>query len=349
MIEFIDGFDHYNNATEMSRKGWIITAEYASNVIFSQTPRFTGYSIGFNQPGDDNTSVLSITKTFGKNLSTAYFGVAFYVTNDAKSKLFTFMDGSTYQIGVRINTDRTISVITNGISGTILATSTKIIPINTWTHLSMESYIHSSNGTVKVWINGELLIDLSGQNTKQSANAYVNAFRVYTISVAFTTTLYIDDFYYGSNLGSVNTSCPTEARVTALYPMSSGTYNEWSYSGTTYAWQGVDDATPDASTYIYSSVSGTRETFAFGDLEADVDGVFAVQFINYGKKTDADTRATKFIMGLPSGTFYPFGTGSYLGSDYQFFTYVQENDPITAGALDATIINNNEYGVIVHI
>jgi hypothetical protein len=158
----------------------------------------------------------------------------------------------------------------------------------------------------------------------------------------------ICDLYLGDDVGIVNTSCPTEARVACLYPTSSGTYNGWEYSGTSYAWQAIDDTFPDDNTsYIYSSVSGTKSTFAFGGLEDDADSVFAFQMSGYSRKDNADIRQTRYIMGLPSGTVYELGTGSFMGSDFQYFVGVQEIDPITSNALNPTIINDNEYGIVV--
>jgi hypothetical protein len=293
---------------------------------------------------------LEIGKTHPTNEDVVYFGIAIKLVDTAYPKLISFRDLTTYQVGIRINTDGTVSIIKNGISGTVLYTSSKVLSLNTWYHISAEFTIHSSSGTAKLWINGELITSLTGQNTQQSANAYANQIYLLSTIIKNQTDWYIDDFYSGDDTGSINISCPTESRVTTLYPTSSGTYDEWSFTGTSYAWQAVDDANPDDnSTFIYSSVSGTKSTFTFGDLEADADSVYAVQFVNYGRKDDADIRATRFLMGVPAGTFYEFSTGSYVGSDYQYFTYIQETDPITAGALTPTIINDNEYGIVVSL
>jgi hypothetical protein len=347
-IRLIESFDHYNDITEFQRKGWSYSDGGDMSINFSGGPRFNGYSIYFS--GGGSTSYASISKSLTTNENVLYAGSAHYISTITFAPYFSFADSGTQQVGWRINTNGSVSVIVGGVAGTVLATTPiSSVIASTWVHIAIEVTIHSSSGTVKLWINGDLVVDLSSQDTQQSANSYANQV-VFGSRLSTGETFYIDDFYSGDDTGSINTSCPTEARVGALYSTSSGTYQEWSYVGTTYAWQAVDDATPDDDTsYIYSSTSGTRATFTFADLEADADSVYAVQFVNYGRKDDADVRATRFLMGMPSGTFYEYGTGSYMGSSYQYFTYIQETDPITGDPLTPTIINDNEVGVIVSI
>lgn len=345
-ILLIDSFDHYDDSTEMQRKGWTISSW---SFTFAQGGRFSGYSIAPSAndltPGRETVAIHPLPNTS----DFLYFGVAVYLDSTIYPKFVGFMDSGSYQCGIKINTDRTLSIMRGSYGGTVLYTTTTFISLTTWTHISFEVLIHNSVGTAKLWINGELICDLSGLDTQATSNAYANQVVLYGQNRAQSIKeIYFDDLYVGDDSGSVNTSCPTEARIVSLYPTSSGTYAEWSHTGTTYAWQAVDDSFPDDNTsYIYSNVSGTRATFTFGDLDVDVDNVYAIQLVDYGRKDDADVRATKFMMGLPSGTFYNLGTGSYMGSDYQYFTYIQEVDPSTDSALDRDVVNNNEYGIVV--
>lgn len=352
-IRVIEGFDHYNDATELQRK-WSFTPQAGIAYTFSTTTRFGfGKSFGFYKTSLGATTLSVLQKSLPTNEDVVYEGFAFYNPQVANAYdiFLGFLDGTSHQILVKLDSSRNISVLRGGLAGTVIVTDPIIRAYSTWFHISAEFTIHDTLGTIKVWVNGELIINLTGQNTRATANNYANRvqFGAYSTQNGSDYVLF-DDVYSGDDTGAINTSCPTESRVYTLYPTSSGTYQEWSYTGTTYAWQAVDGANPDDNTsYIYSSVSGTRATFTFSDLETDADNVYAVQFVDYGRKDDADVRATRFLMGLPSGTFYQYGTGSYMGSDYQFFTYIQETDPITAGALTPTIINNNEVGVIVSI
>jgi hypothetical protein len=348
-IRLIESFDHYNDQTELQRKGWSYSAAVDTNLTFV-SGRFTGTALRFYNTGGSPTQ-LSLIKTLPSNEDVIYGGIAVYYTPSIPYVGgYHFADAGTRQIGFVINTNGSISAVKGGNGGTVLATTAvnKVI-VSTWVHISFEAKIHGSTGTIKLWVNGELLIDISSQNTQQSANAYAN--QVYLdFRPGQSITVDIDDVYAGDDTGSINTTCPTEARVNTIYPTSSGTNNGWSYFGTTYAWQAVDESAPDDdTTYIYSSTSGTKSSFVFGDLEADADNVYALQFVSYGRKDDADIRATRFLMGVPAGTFYEFGTGSYMGSSYQYYTYIQETDPITAGALTPTIVNDNEYGLVVSL
>lgn len=347
MIRIVEGFDHYNNTTELLRKGWSNSLMYQGTLGFA-SGRFSGQSLSLGRGGTGDPGTNYVRKSLYSNEDTVYAGIAIYVPASAMyDQGFGFSDGATDQITVKISASRQVVVLRGGVGGTIITTALKVYPEASWIHLSAQFTIHNTDGIIKVWANGELIIDLASQNTRATSNNYVN--RVFiTVTSGATDSSFFDDFYSGDDTGAINTVCPTEARIYTLYPTSSGTYNEWSYSGTSYAWQAVDDSVPDNdSTYIYSNVSGTRSTFTFGDLEADADSVYAIQFVNYGRKDDADVRTTKFLMGVPAGTLYEFGTGSFMGSNYQYFTFIQETDPITAGELTPTIVNDNEYGIVV--
>src|SRR5215471_4142203 len=188
-IEFIDGFDHYTNGTNLARK-W----DSASNGgISSGSGRFGGGAFG-NNAGAGGSAQLTLPA-----LATRVIGFAFFPQAMNTNQAFIqFYDGATVQVDVRTGstTGTQIQVTRNG---TNLATSTFAFILNQWYYLEFKATIGSS-GYYEVRVNGTVW--LSGTaNTQATSNASFNKIVLFGNN---NILWYGDDLYILNSSGTVN-------------------------------------------------------------------------------------------------------------------------------------------------
>lgn len=353
-IDLVEGFDHTNSDALLASKGWTVTNELISEGFFTytQTARVAGngYSIGINRTGGaandrDNSLTKVITSDDG-----LYFGAGVVVVGVFYSSLIIeFLDTATSQIGVRFNTDRTLSVVRGGWGGTVLATTAWQFTLGSWFHLQFQCKIANSGGWIKLWINGELIIDTTGLDTQNTANASAN--RIYLKgSCATQSGQYVrfDDLYSGNEAGSLNTAPIGDAIVATLFPTAAGANTAWTPSaGSNY--QNVDEVNADGdTTYNYTSTLNNKDTYTYGNLPATAALVFAIQINPYLRKDDAVARACKSLMRVGS-TNYQIGADKYLSTSYLYYPALTEIDP--SDSLQPTVadVNGAEFGVEVTV
>ncbi len=150
----------------------------------------------------------------------------------------------------------------------------------TWNHIALR--VTPTN--VSVWLNETLVYALTG-----TFGAMTSA-TLWGGGAGDAGCLFSDLILMASN-DTANTDPLGDRAVTYLAPNGAGFYSGWTPSaGANYT--DVDEANEDGdTTYVASSVVGTRDSYTLADLPATAASVDAVMPVVWARKTDAGTRS----------------------------------------------------------
>lgn len=350
MLRIIEGWDHINDTTEMSRKGWNFPWTQDNAMAISASGRFSGSQSArkYRTGGNGGQYVQTLYKDLPSNEDILYAGAAIYLYSwSSMSTGMHFYDGGTAQIGVKITSSGQLQALRGGNSGTSLGiTATSLVLPGSWVHIGIEVKIDNSVGYIKVWLNGELLLNLTGQDTQISANAYANRFQ---FDIQAYDDVLIDDVYMGDDTGSYNISWLGDRRVYTIYPNGDGNVADWT-ANTGNDWDAVNDSggPDDDTTYIASSTVDQKALVTLPDLPSNVTALNAIQITHYSRKDDSTTRALKALV-RSGGSDYEVSAAQYLASTYGFFSYLSEEDPQDSTQWTKSDVDAAEFGVIVDI
>lgn len=271
----------------------------------------------------------------------------FSVNPVATIQILAFIDGSTFNIGVAINTSRQLFVYRNTVA-TVIATGTTVLLSGSVYEIELKAiFATTATGSYEVRINGVTEPNLSASGTVQTA--VTNAF---SQSVAFASgsgssaTDEIDDLYLCDLTGSVANdflaTSSTAIRVETVYPTSN---NSVVFTPLANAnWQEVDEANFDSDTsYNFSTASGDIDTFNHGSITSTPITIFGVKVDVAARKDDVSNQQirTKLISGSTTSN----GTSKTLNTIYTTSSDVYPTDPNASGsAWSASTVNATKIG-----
>lgn len=236
--------------------------------------------------------------------------------------------------------------LTRGLGVTQLAQSAASVQAGRWYHLELKYGISPTVGFASLRVDGVEVFNISGVNTRQTTLNTVSDILVGVINAGSRTVL-LDDLYVLDEAGTVNNDFLGERRVYTLYPTAAGALTQFVLGGSTPAptnWQSVDDPTPTGDVdYITSSALST-DTYAFGDLPAQVNVVNAVQLNLAARKTDAGARSIAPIQRSAGGTVVA-GSNLPVGANYAVLSSIAETSLVTTTAWTPSEVNVSEFGV----
>lgn len=121
----------------------------------------------------------SVHPMFIRNLPATYARCVggFYYSNTLNNgpSGITFGDTNTAQVTIGVDSTGFIRVYRGWVDGTIIATSLQSVTAGGINCIEYDITIHNTTGIIKVWLNGVLTsLNLTGQNTRSSANNYYN-------------------------------------------------------------------------------------------------------------------------------------------------------------------------------
>lgn len=335
MLEFMDGFDHYNNATNIARK-W----DAGSTLFGSVAGRFGGNAITQTNNGTGATVTLTsqATRTVGLAWQTNSLSNAITIV--------ILQDSGTNQVDLRMTTAGQLQVTRNG---TVLGISASGSPlaVNTWYYIEFQATIDPTVGayTVRVTMGGVTTTWISGtgQNTRNTANSSSNQVRI--VSSTSTTETY-DDLYVLNSSGSVNNTFLGESRIfTSLPTGDDATYKQWTPSAGTNHYANVNQNPPDDdTTYNSSTTPGQIDLFTFPAI-SPTGPVTAVQVVLCERKDDVGARTTAVEYRSSGGTNYVGVNNFSPGSSYLMDRQIYETDPATSAAWTVSGVNGGEFGI----
>jgi hypothetical protein len=265
-------------------------------------------------------------------MQTWCIGAAIKNTGSGYAHFFCVEDGSTIQMSILWNADGTVTAKRGGYSGTSLGTSTLTATPNAWHYFDVKYVIDNSAGVVIVKVDGVEFLNLTSQDTNQTANAY--AATLYPLQWAQSAVVYLTDLYVD------DATQHGDCRVHCLVPTGVGNYSQWTPSaGSNYAC--VDEKPPDTADYVSAGTAGKIDTYVVENLSVGAGTVYAVAGNFYCKKLDGGSRTIALATRLSSTD--DAGSGIALPSDWAFIQDIKETKP-GGGAWAVADVNDAEMG-----
>jgi hypothetical protein len=331
----LDSFDHY--ATAQLTNKW--TQVFVSPAVTAAIGRngTAGLRLGDSQYG--------LRKVSSAADQYHYVGVGVKVssvTPGADVPIFSFRDGASEQIDLRITTTGKLRV-TRG--GTTLATGTFVFTIGVYAYVEFAVKIHDTTGTYDVWINGGATPDItgSGADTQTTANANADTFLLFGRTAGLGQTD-LDDAFWNSNNAGAETRWG-DTRCEYIRPSGNGNSSQWvgSDGNSVDNYLLVDETSPNDDTdYVASSTVNDLDLYTFTDVTPTTGGVKLVVEYLWARKDDAGTRT---IAGATrEGGTTSVGANQDLSTSYNYYREAWALNPRTAAAWSISEVNGSEFG-----
>ncbi|MEO5965229.1 MAG: hypothetical protein ABIR11_07165 [Candidatus Limnocylindrales bacterium] len=340
-LVFGDSFDHYNIA-DILKKWTSKNAALNSDIgpAYALPPHGSGLVIG-------GSSGSYIEKTLPATQETFIAGVWFRISSFATvSAIMTFIDGSTEHVSVRYDNTAHLTFTRNG---TVLATSSSTMSVDTWYHIEVKVTIgdtaDSPTGRYQVQVNGTatgwIADSGTGVDTRNAGNKYITGVRLNCFTNASAALgPRFQDFYILNTTGSVAVDFLGPCRFQVIRPTGVGNSAQWTGN---YAdnWQNVNDFFGDSdSTFNQHSTAGGTDLFTMGDVPAGT--VHALQHVLMARQ-DAGAARTVRPKTRISATNYS-GTSIATAASYVFITEPVSVSPATSAQWTAAEVNAAEFG-----
>jgi len=213
-----DGFDAYSGTGDLAER-WDTVA---TGAITLSSAANTAFGVGGALSLANNaTTTAQLTKTFATNEATIFCSLR---TKRGAGSLasnylwITFYDGTTAQVTVRFNEDGSQDFYRGTSLGTFLGNSPAgTAPGASWDSWQFKITISPTVGTCEMRKNGSTtaVINLTGQNTRASANSYVNKV---SIGTNISLSAQIDDLFICSGSGAAPNDWPGDLRAITQAP-----------------------------------------------------------------------------------------------------------------------------------
>jgi hypothetical protein len=295
-------------------------------------------------------TICYVSKTFDNQQT---WGVAFAfkpsVLTAASNLMVSLFDGATSQIELGMEPTGAVRVTKNN-NATLVSYASSPVLFNMWNHIEWKVKIDGSVGTVDIRLNGVSILSLTGQNTKQSANAYASTVRLGSITAVPGGTWDWDDIIiYDGQINDPQGNPDIhdfigDCGLTWLLPNGDGTTTQFSRDSGTNNYLRVNEATPDGDTsYVADATVGHLDTYAMANLPGTIATVKSIAVVNYARKDDVGTRTFAPELRTNSANFD--GVTQSLGTSYAYYMSNWGQNPSgTPANWTPTDVNNLEAG-----
>lgn len=305
-LTFIEGYDVYNSATELSGK-W-------DNVTGSPTFQSPG-RLGVHKALRYGAS-MSTEKTIA-NQVTVVVGFAFkMVATPVAGTILSFDEGGVQQGRLAINTSRELEVY--DAADVLQGTQVTALTTGVWYYIETKLTVNATTGSIEVKQDGTQIINATTLDTLNGSNVYVDN----VVLSGISSNIDIDDFYIVDTTGTINTDFLGDSRVDPYFPNAADT-TVWSNTGAGANYEDVDENPPDEdSSYVFSSTSADIDYYNFEDLPTSVVNVYGVQVVARARKLDAGTRDIK--LKIKSGANITTSPSIALSTGYVNYAMMAE-------------------------
>jgi hypothetical protein len=276
------------------------------------------------------------------NLPTVSFSIGFRPTvlpTSQRVVIVEFDDGAIPQCSFCLGVSGKIEAY-QGQAATILGVSSRSLPVNQQSHLEVQSTIHPSLGTMRVWLNEEPVLSLTNLNTRGggSTNNYAN--NIFFGCFGGTET----GFYDYSDIHIADDQIG-DKKVVTISPTGSGAFSGMIPTGSASNWDAVNDLHQDGdATYVSAGVLGQHDTYSLADLSGSPSPIIlAVSPWYCSRKSDIGTRKFKGLYRIGITNFLTSAEFS-PGTAYSFFSDSSLLNPATSAPWTMTDVNNLELG-----
>lgn len=331
MLGTPEAFDQYGgDETKMLDGPWAELAQAAVGGYvpeLSNTRARTGaWSLKFAATAN-NQGIFFARKVFRAARATQGLALAIWLdelpaTNNVIGIQFNDFDNAE-QVTVYIQSTGALSAY----RGATLLDSSAIgaLVAGAWNHLEIKPTIDNSTGAIEVRVNEVTKLNLTGQDTQNTALTEMSQFRIgkLTENGQMQAAWYIDDLipWDTDNSDPENTVIDFvgDAKVGVLYPIADLAQADWLKSTGVSGYALIDETTPDDADYIYSSVDGDMSEFTLTALPGNTADVIGYCALPRLLKTDAgsvqvaaqfgvgsDWTAMDALPATTAATYWPF-------------------------------------------
>ena len=294
-IEMFDGFEAGTPAPEWSAALPPAIASGAGNArtgTYYMTSRTNGQQI-------------NLTATAKKTIGLAFQTSVYSVLNVIQ---FLGDTQATVHLTLSLDTSGHLVVRRGTSSGTVLATSTQVFPLNEWRHLQMQATIADSGGTCIVKVDGTDWINFTGDTKNAGTNTTIDG--IFLLQSGSSNTYLADDLWVcngtddTATTGRPDNDFLGDLHVEGILPTGNGNSSQFvgSDGNSTDNYLLVDDPTINTTDYVGSATPGNRDSYVTGDLASYVSAVYAVRVSAYAAKSDAGAAGIKVGLRESGGT-----------------------------------------------
>lgn len=295
-------------------------------------------------------------KILSSNYSTLIIGFAFRVNSSIGgslgSNIFKFLDGTTQQVALWINTSMQLAVYRQG---TLLGTGSTILSLNAWYYFEIKCvFATGTGGSITVKINTVSEIALTSINTAPSGVAQCNRFEIGTDNANSsnnTANSLYDDLYLCDTSGSKNNNYLGDVRIDAIFPNGVGNYSQFTNSAgnSTNNYSYIDENSGtypnDDTDYIADGTINHRDSSTMSDLSTTPTTIYGIQVSAYVRKDDAG--AKQFCTFLRTASTDYDNSAVFATDSYSYARSIHELNPNGSVDWTATTINSLELGIKV--
>jgi hypothetical protein len=325
----MEGFDHFTSAQITDKD----IEAFSSPDVNSNYGRFSG------QGCHCASQSAYFTINFGVNKSTIYMGAGFKKADggiplpSTSYPWLRFSDESgVQQILLCVNAAMGIDAYRNT---TLLgSTADTALPDLKWCYLEAKIIISATVGEVTLRVNGNQILNLTSQNTKNGSD-YIRRIQfcgIYSGISVWYDDIYIDDAQFHG-----------DCRIRTFMPDSiSGTNNDFTASAGNKN-ECVDEVQTNEDTdYITSDTVNNKQTF--GITTGSVGTVKGIQLNNHCRLDEAGTRKITPLIRSNSTNYSGTETDN-ISAEYKFEHEIWETDPDDSNAWTQTKLEAAEFGL----
>jgi hypothetical protein len=332
-----DGFDSYNGVGAVTSTAVTLQSAWTMPVTTSGLALVTGLdgtagtqALQFTSGSQLNAqrTLANPTRAVGSNAFrmkwTAFPNNTTLLTN------FCLKTGSTFQFGIRVNTDGTISAyrLSSNTAGTLLGTSPSVgspkVVLNTIHHLAIVWTLSTTVGAITVYLDGVAILTLSGvNNANAGAGTTADTFD-FEQSFGNASVFIVDDYYETDDAVFAG-----QAKVIPIRPNADTATKDFTPDTGTANFSRVNENLINGDTsYVQASTVGNHDLYANGGLGFSPSAILAVQVSLFAEKTDTASRSV--AVEVKSNTTTSVGPDVALIQSYQRIDRCLTTDPDTS-------------------
>lgn len=220
-----------------------------------------------------------------------------------------------------------------GVAAVLGTTAPGLISANTWYYLEIEWVLSATVGAVNFYIEGTLVLSLTGvNNMAQTGVGYTNGDAWFIGGGAATGSMDYDDYYEADTNTKVGTM-----RIDPIRPASDNSVT-WTPNSGANNYSRVNETLVDGDTsYVSSATPGQQDLYTVSALPVVPATIYGVQRVDFARKTDANPRT--IYQTVKSGVTTDQGTAKSLVTDYARLERMLLVDPNTSAAWTPSAIS----------
>ncbi len=291
------------------------------------TQLVTGTPSRFVLPGTFNEITLGVAVCLS-SLPTSNNSLRIFAPRDSANAT---------QLNLGVSTTGKLEV-RRGDTTTIIADSDALHPVppivaSAYQFVEMYVKIHDTDGEIEVRVDGVVVIDAAGLDTKQTANAGSSQVVVCENSASGVTNFDMADLYVTDGYDFRG-----DTQWLDVIPNADTAETDWTRNTGSNDYDMISDTAPDAdTTYIEATTPGDRSDFELSAVPGTASTIVAVVTKPMMRKTDAGTCNVQ--VSLMSGGVQVAGADRPMTEAYTYYRDIFETDPNTGVAWTPSAVN----------